>query len=290
MTEPLATPTPVQQAVPLATPVAAPVPVQQAAPPAPAPQPAPPDGYEPRARLVGLQQSLEAQVLRNRDLEAQATQQSTYQQTLEAQLRSIQEQLTQQATQLGTYQQGAAAAQQQNQFWTLLSRDYSDLVPLAESLRMVDDEAGQRAIFETARQRIGGAIQNQTSLNVAAAFRGATPGTVPSLLNAPRPQLPSYEETMEHVMDDNLARNNPDEWQRWYEIYQSHPQMNYESLGLGAFVDPTPNHYRTRADLIAQQAGQPPTTPPIPQTPLAPTVPIGSWAPSGPFYQEPGNG
>jgi hypothetical protein len=250
-------------------------------------QATPPEGYVEHKRFAGVQQALEQQVLRNRELEGTVGQQSQYQQTLETQLRSLQEQMNTQAQQLQQFQTVATEAQRQNQFWTLLSKDFPELVPLATTFRVVDDEAGQRQIFEQARQTIGSVIQRTASQQVANTFLGVTPGMPATMFGAPTPGIPSYAEVMEHVMDDNLAKNNPDEWNRWYQIYQNHPEMNYESLGLGKFENPIPNHYQSRAAHVAQQ-GQPPQQ--IPQTPQAPTVPIGSWVPSGPFHQEGGNG
>jgi hypothetical protein len=83
---------------------------------------------------------------------------------------------------------------------------------------------------------------------------------------------------MEHVMDDNLARNNPEEYERWMEIYRNHPEMGYESLGLGAFVDPTPNHYQTRRQMVEQE-GAPGSSPHAIE--FTTGVRAGPWLPGG---------
>jgi hypothetical protein len=256
------------------------------------PQNPPAQQQQPRAddwhnRYNGLQQVHQQTVEQLRQAQALLQQNQQHAGTLEQQLQQANEQQGQLSQNYEQLQQQAAAAQSENAFWNLVSTEYQDLLPLANVLQRNDDPDVQRQILNTARQTVGAQIQQQTQAGLRAAFAGATPGATPPAGGMPG-QEPSYEEVMEHVMDDNLARTNPQEHERWMEIYRNHSQMNYESLGLGPFVDPTPNHYQTRAQMLGQQQqSDNPRQQAAPQAPdLAPNDPSSY----NPFLQGGGQG
>ena len=271
--------TPVQQDDQATGQAAAPASPEQQVQPTPTPsqqqQTAPPQGQDWHTRYNGLQQVHQTTVQELRQVQQQLAQQQQHAGTLEQQLTDLQDtqsQLTQ--TQQEAAQQ-LTAAQQENQFWRLVSSDqYRSLLPFAEFIQRSPDAEQQEQILQGMLARMGGTVQEQATQIVQNQLAGAVPGATMPISQA-MPQTPSYEEVMEHVLDDTLAREHPEEWQRWYDIYQNHPEMNYESLGLGPWQDPTPNHYQTRRQAVVQEGRQ--RTTPQAVEPTTGVVPGSPW-------------
>ena len=141
----------------------------------------------------------------------------------------------------------AQQAQIDSQFFGLLTTTYQDLIPIAAGLQRVADPEAQTAILDAVRAGLNGQVTQAAAAQVAQQFAGATLAAAPLTLGqAGQPPLPSYAEVMTKVMDDDLAKRDPVEYQKWYEIYNNHPNMGAASLGMGEFRDPFANPYHTR--------------------------------------------
>lgn len=256
---------PGQPVTPATGTAAAPVTPVQQTPPPPAPttpvtpqatpQSQPAAGDDWHARYNGLQRAHQATVEQLNAASTDRQQLTQHAEALEQQMQALQAQAQTLAATQAAQAEALAQAQSDNQFWQMVNTDeYRQLAPFAEFIQRADTPEAQKAILDGMASRMGGQIAASADAVVRNQFSGITPAaSVPA--TTPTQQAPSYEEVMEHVMDDNLARNNPTEHAKWMEIYNQHAEMNYESLGMGKFNDPTPNHYQTRRGDAATPEG-----------------------------------
>ena len=216
---------------------AAPSPGQQANPP----QSDPATDWE--KRYKGLQ-SLHQQTLQQaQQAQASLTELQQRAGTLEQQLGTTMEERTALATSQEQLNAQLVAAQQENQFWTLVTSEFPALAQVAPYIQRAPDAEQQREILTKLAQTMGAQATQQAHQQIAQNFAGATPGATP--VAGGNPMTPSYEDVMAHVMDSELQRSNPTEYAKWWAIYEEHPQMNYQSLGLGEFHDPFQTHYQS---------------------------------------------
>lgn len=206
------------------------------------------------ARYRGQQRVLQQTVEELRGVQQQAQEATQYAGTLEQQLGETQQAAQTAQQQLTQAQQELAVAQREAGFYSIINAEFPDLAQLAPYIQRAESPDAQRQILTELRQRLGAQVTQQAAQQVAQNYAGATPGTSP--VPGGNPLTPTYGEVMDHVLDDNLARDDPDTWAKWWKIYQSHPEMNYESLGLGPFHDPFATHIQAREAMLAGQAGQ----------------------------------
>lgn len=234
-------------------------------------QPDPANDWEARAK--GLQKKVQEQAEQLKALQNAQVQQSERADQVEGRASALEKQLAtaverlQESIELNQGLMGQIQEERSARtFHEMLTTDYPDLQPIAGVLQRADDPDRQREIFEAAREGLSSQVEQGARQVVNEQFAGATAGSSPAQGQGADTSLPSYEEVMEHVMDDDLAQDDPKEYAKWMEIYRSHPEMTYSSLGLGEFQDPMPNHYHTRAAAAGVDnpgAGLPgrPTTP-----------------------------
>lgn len=231
-------------------------PDQQASPPTQQPPQGqsaqPEDSWQ--ARYVGQQRVLQQTVQDLRSAQEQAQQAQQYAGTLEQQLQQTQTAAQTAQQQLAAQQAQLLEAQREAGYWSLVNQEYPDLAQVAALVQRMPTPDQQRQVLNQLRERLGSQISQQVNQQVARNFAGATPGTSP--VPGGNPLTPSYGEVMEHVLDWGLARNNPEEHARWMRIWENHPEMNHESLGQGAFVDPFATHIDSRAQMLSGERGQ----------------------------------
>jgi hypothetical protein len=199
-----------------------------------------------------LQTTLTAQVEQVKALETQAAQNQQYAATLEGQLSTATQNLQQSVAQNQALLQQAQQGAVESQFYGILTQEYPDLLGIAAGLQRAPDAEGQRAIFNSVRSGLQGQVQQGVQNAIVNQLQGAVvaPQT-PTGAGGP-PDLPPYEEVMDKLLDDNWAKAHPEEYQKMYQIYQTHPGFTHESLGTGPFRDTMPNHYQSMR--IAQGA------------------------------------
>ena len=173
--------------------------------------------------------------LQQRDEAAQAT---------ERQLLETQNLAAQMTQDLQTAQQNAMRAQQEALFWNTVNQEYPHLAPIAGALQRLPTMDQQRALFDQVSQSMGTQVEAAATRQVAQNFAGATPGAGPTAGASPPGQY-TRDEIMEHVMDENLMRTNIEEYNTWYERYQTHPEMGFSSLGRGQWQDPFASDWQT---------------------------------------------
>lgn len=231
-----------------------------------------------QTRYNGLQRVHQQTVEQLRGLQQQAEQATEHAGTLEQQLAETQQTARQAQEQLGATQSQLEEAQREAAFWNMVNTEYADLATVAGFVQRMATPDEQRQVFQELRQRLGSQVAQQADQQVRQNFEGATPGASP--VPGGNAMTPSYADVMEHVMDAELQRNNPQEHERWMQIYRTHPQMNYESLGLGDFHDPFQTHYQSMQRAQGQtpaprnQQHQPQAV--EPETGTSPGMP-GAW-------------
>ncbi|NIV33083.1 MAG: hypothetical protein GWN58_27640 [Anaerolineae bacterium] len=207
-----------------------------------------------QARYQGLQRVHQQTVQDLRALRQEAAQAQQHAGTLEQQLQQVQTDAQTAQQQLDAQNTQLLDAQREAGFWSLVNQEYPDLAQFAALVQRMPTPDQQRQVLNQLRERLSTQVAQQANQQVAQNFAGATPGASP--VPGGNPLTPSYGEVMEHALDWNLARNNPEEHQRWMEIWENHPEMTHESLGQGPFIDPFASHIDSRAQMLARQSGQ----------------------------------
>jgi len=204
-----------------------------------------PDSWE--ARYRGLMQTFTAQSEQLRAQQEQLEQTQAAAQELTTQANQWQQVAQQSQAQLIQTQAQAAEAMREAAYATLVQQEYPDLAPIASALQRLETPDQQRQLLDAVRQQLGQRVAQQTVQQVRQNLAGVTPGAGPGIGAAGPGQPPSYEQVMEHVMDEGLRSRDRAAYDQWMEIYRNHPGMTHASLGTGEFRDPFPNHYRTMA-------------------------------------------
>jgi hypothetical protein len=137
-------------------------------------------------------------------------------------------------------------------YMALIQTEYPDLMHVAPHLQRMDTMDAQRAMLDKVRQQMGTQVAAATRQAVEQNYAGATPGAGPAA-GGGAPDGPTRDEIMAMVMDSSLMRSSPEEYAKWWRLYEQHPSMNHSSLGA-QFQDPFGNDYQA----MQRQAGQTP--------------------------------
>lgn len=182
-------------------------------------------------RFKGLQRLYQQTVQQVQALQGQLGQQSQHAATLEQQLTQATDGLTQTNQTMTTLQTQLAQAARENQFWSLVTTEYRDLVPMATVIQRADTPDAQRQILNAARAALGGTVGAVVQQQVAQAFQGVTPGASPA--NAQPPQF-SKEQIWEEMQKYHPTS---DEYKLWKRRWDEHPD-NAPSKLHSSWVDP----------------------------------------------------
>jgi len=247
-------------------PVQTPAPVQQAQAVQAQATPAPDAGAQNRQaehpeetweqRYRGVMTHLNTVNAQREAAERQAHEATTAAATMQEQLQQWQSVAQQSQAQLAQVQAQAAEAMREAAYMALVNTEYPDLVQIAGALQRMDTPDQQRQLFDTVRQQLGTRVAAAATQQVAQQYAGVTPGGAPAPGTTTGPgALPSREQVMDHVMDENLRRNDPRSYEQWMEVYRAHPEMTPASLGR-TWQDPFPNDYR-QMQVVAGQTPAP---------------------------------
>ena len=215
-------------------------------------------------RYNGLQQVHQQTVEQLRQAQALLQQNSQHAGTLEQQLSQVNEERTGLTQNLEQAQTQLTQFQQENQFWNLVSSEYPDLFPLASVLQRVSDPEQQRQVLQTARERMGGTVQQQVTQQVAQQFAGVTPGVTPPA-QQPQNQFPPKEEVLRQM---DMHTPGTAEYQRWKSVWDRHPENSPATLNPN-FQDPFMSDWDRVRQVEEQQVVQ------------DLTMTQGPWAPGG---------
>jgi len=246
-------------------------PVQQAAPQSQSDQQ---DTWQ--ARYTGQQRVLQQTVadLQAAQQQAQEAQQQTGQ--LTQQLDQWQQAANVARVTLSQTEAQLAEAQREAAFYHMVNTEYPELANVAPYVARADTPEAQRQVFTELRQRLGNQVAQQADQQVRQNIAGATPGATPA--PGGNPLTPTYEQVMEHLMDEDLWKRDPVEFNRWKAISANHPDFGYASLGRGEFRDPLQSDYSSMQRAAGQtpaSANAPRTVQPIDDS-VAPGMP-GAW-------------
>ncbi len=195
-------------------------------------------------RFRGMQQLHGRAVTELQNAQAEIAQRDEVAQATERQLLETQNLAAQMTQDLQAAQQTAMRAQQEALYWNTVNQEYPHLAPIAGALQRMPTMDQQRALFDQVSQQMGTQVAAAATQQVTETLSGATPGAGPTA-GTPAPGEYTRDEIMEHVMDENLMRTDIDEYNRWYERYQSHPDMGFASLGRGQWQDPFASDWQT---------------------------------------------
>ena len=205
------------------------------------------------ARYQGLSRQYTS-LTQERDDVAQARDEATeLAGTLQGQLEATQGIAQSATTTLQETREQLGRAQQEAAYLSLVQTEYPDLASIAGALQRMPTADRQRALFDQVRQTMGSQVATAAAQAVTQNLQGVTPGAGPSAGGAAaQAGMPDYEAVMSHVMDNDLLRRNPEEYARWWNIYQQHPDMGASSLGR-TWEDPFGNDFQARQRAVGQQ-------------------------------------
>lgn len=191
------------------------------------------------------------------DLTAQREQAQAAQEAAQAatgELSQAQKALAQHQQALAETRAQAQQAMQEAAYWQLVQSQYPDLLPFANTIARAGTVEQQVQLLDSFREALGQRTQQGVRQGVAENFAGVTPtggGESPAAAQ----QEYTYGEIVGNVMNDELARSQPEVHQAWLELYRQSPVTGPSSMRSPGqeFNDPYENDFQARQRLAGQQ-------------------------------------